>query len=801
MRTQFAYLATDQKVRPIGIRVVEPPTDTLQSARGRLYAVIEFAESTPEMAQQVERALSAIQRTYYTIKGTQSYVLGEALHEALQALSNPDQPTDADSDLGILLVALLENRLIAIGAGAVIALFTNGGKVDVFPPGAIRYTESGAPAFDIYRQDAPVGTAFLLAGNYCLEYFSLKELASTVAMLTHQNLSDIIDALCQHATIDQLPGLFVVTSTSEGRTEGNGAVKGATNNTAKGATTTQSPPPRRRLGGLPAALQGPPARQRPDIGGDMGGAKPENRAAGGQQRRLVDDPQSTDLDDDVRGRSITNPVEKHPAAGWSGAFQLGLQQTKAMLAKILPERLPAGAHSVQSEPAVGSATYAYSTNPVLPRQAPLLHPAAEGGNMPGRSANPGSGATMLDRLATFKPPARATGSRARLYILLALLILILTPVVVTAVYWSRDRRNQAEAEQAMAMAEASFLAAETALENGDKATARVKLTEAQTFILAADNLVGGRSTRADELGIRIEREMADLLQVQPLYALAAPLIQFVPDAMPKRVLVNDQDIYVLDVGRQVVQYFQLDPTRNMVTNLEGEVVLQRGATIENVTIGDLVDITWQPPISGVQDKSYLLVLDRNNNLFRYDRRVEGVSRLALGGQEQLRTPIRMKVYAERLYIADEGVNQLFRYTGDYTQPPTLWFDAQAQSDLSSLRSMDIDGDIWMLYAQGQVSRYRTGAQVPFSLENSVGAIGAPVDIAVGDQGNSMVYVADRDQERILVYSKDGLYQRQLRAPEGHPLRDLQAIFVDEVDNTIYILTQTSLFKHPLSQGN
>jgi len=173
MRTQYAYLAKDQQTRPLGIRVVEPPPDTLQSARGRLYAVIEFAENTPEAIQQVERALSTIQRTYYTIKGTQSFVLGEALREALQQLAAP-QSNDSNSDLGILLVALLDNRLLAVGAGAVIALFTNGGKVDVFPPSAIGTTETGEPTFDIYRQDSPTGVAFLLAGNYCLEYFSLR---------------------------------------------------------------------------------------------------------------------------------------------------------------------------------------------------------------------------------------------------------------------------------------------------------------------------------------------------------------------------------------------------------------------------------------------------------------------------------------------------------------------------------------------------------------------------------------------------------------------------------------------------
>ena len=80
----------------------------------------------------------------------------------------------------------------------------------------------------------------------------------------------------------------------------------------------------------------------------------------------------------------------------------------------------------------------------------------------------------------------------------------------------------------------------------------------------------------------------------------------------------------------------------------------------------------------------------------------------------------------------------------------------------------------------------------------MGIIKDPVDIALGD---STVYVADRDQERILVYDKEGVYQHQFRAPEGHPLRGLQALFVDEVENTMYILTQSSLFKHPLTQAN
>lgn len=810
MRTQYAYVATNQKARPSGIRVVEPPVDTLQAARGNLYAVIEFADSTPAAVQQVERALSAIQRTYYTIKGTQSSVLGEALREGLKQMSSAEQPLDSNADLGILLVALVENRLLAVGTGAVIALFTNGGKVDVFPPGAIGFTETGESTFDLYRQDAPVGTAFLLAGNYCLEYFSLRDLASTVAHLKVDNLTDIVTALCEHASVEQLPGLVVATAADEMLPASKG----------KAATAPPTPAPRRRLGGLPAALQSPPpARPRLDSGDPV----QTGRVASVAHSTPADPQLSTYADDGIDGETTTVPVEvRRPAFDLAGviqlAVQIGAQQTKAFIDKVLPERAPSGEQSplssstgqnVQTRAAYTSATAAASTGPATApaRQQPPFDPAFDDSQtypddeldeapVPART-----GTTLLDRIAAFRPPVRATGSRARLYILLALLILILTPVIVTAVYWSRDMRNQEEAERTLDMAEASFLSAETALQTDDKETARIKLNEAQTFILAADNLMGGRMVRADELSVRIERELADLLQVQPLYALAEPLVRFLAEAAPQRVLVSDQDIYILDVGRQVVQYFQLDPTHNLVTNPEGETVLQQGQTIGNVAVGQLVDIAWQPPIAGVQDKAYLLLMDSNNNLFRYDRRVEGASQVALGGQDQLRTPVRLRVYADRLYIADSGANQLLRYSGDYTQPPELWFNAQAQSDLGSLRAMDIDGDIWLLYVQGMVSRYRTGAQVPFSLENSVGVINEPVDIAVGDQGNSMVYVADAAQERIIVYDKEGKYQRQFRAPEGHPLRDLKALFVDEVEDTMYILTQTSLFKHPLTQAN
>jgi hypothetical protein len=463
------------------------------------------------------------------------------------------------------------------------------------------------------------------------------------------------------------------------------------------------------------------------------------------------------------------------------AVKTGLQRAREFLTGLLPERTPGA-----------------TVNPLAVERT--AHAATVGaGALLGQDAavQPMMGAPAKGRSPLVTPP-RSEGSRARLFVLLAVLLLVLVPVIIVSVQFYQGGADRERATALLDLAEARLVSAQQAMDAGDKRGAGALLVEAQGHIAQAHNLLPGRLERADDLSVKIQLEQNELLQIQPLYGLVQPLVRFGADAQPQRIVVADQDIYILDVGRQLVQHFQIDLTNNQIVDLEGDVVLRQGDRMDNVEIGRLLDIAWQPPIPGFEDKAQLLILDRNNNLFAYDQRVEGVTRVEFGDQSAWRTPQQIESYLGRLYLVDEGANQIFRYEpGKYNEPPEPWFATQTPVNLSGLQAMSIDGDIWLLFNDGSITRYQQGAQVAFELDNSIPQVAAPVDMVVDKQGDSRLYLADRAQERILVFDKQGSYQRQFQAVEGHLLQGLSALFIDEATSSMYLLTQSALYYHPL----
>jgi hypothetical protein len=772
--THLAHFLDSRSTRAPGIRVVEPSVDTAQARRGNLYILVELMGDSPIRNQALRQIQSTIEEIYYKTAGSVSTVLTQAVvaaHEELRDLNLRSPSTDLRA--GILCMALVSDYLILASAGPSLAILATGKRVDQFPPGPRHYTGplggETEPQITFYRHQIKGGDVLFLGESDWILLTTVKTLGGAITTATPENRFDVVDYLRKQINSAEILGLLLVIE-----------------------DPTTLPAPRSvETRGLPTAL----------------GATPPVRSVPAGEDFV---PSIWDVDDLTPTPSASAgraPTGDRPAQNARAPKRISADQVEV----VEPEDRPARQPKTRQIDMAAGITGAVAGVSTWTQQTGRRISTWVGTILPDRSADTQKAPDWVGAIPalddsededegtpqTFTPPPRTSGSRARLFILLAILIPLLTFATVGAVYLQRGATNQSEGIKLVDLAEAQLLKAQQALGVEDKSTARSALSEAQRYLNEAVALIGVNE-RIRSLTERINAEMQSLLQVRSLYSLDFPLRQFPPDADPHRVVVFDQDVYVLDIGRQVVEFFRTDPTRTVVQEDNG-IILREGDVVEGITVGRLVDIAWQPRIPGFADKASLLILDRNNNIFRYNN-VDEATYLRLAGTDQLRSISQIENYSGRLYLADEQQNQIWRYSPagiGYDQPPDPWFGAQVQANLAGVVAAAIDGDIWMLTEEGTVLRYRQGGQLPFSLDNSAGLTGRMVDLTLGTETADKLYLADGSQDRILVFDKSGNYIEQFQAAENNALRGLRGLYLDNVTGTLFILTQSSLYAHSL----
>ncbi len=850
--THIAYLMDPQADQPVGVRVVEPPPDTRQFQRGNLYALVELPANMSDREALADRLLSAMQRTYYTLRGSQSQVMTEAVRQAYALLrQHGPELSDVDaSPVGILCAALLHDRLMVATTGSTFALVKVDDKVHMFPSELMRLTsnqlQEAEPKVEVFRQQVRAHDVMFVGAGAWLDRVPVRYLAGVVAYVTVDNCMDAAGDLYAQSGGADLPGLLAVLESV------------GSSSPPSGTSLRPTPPRRPRLGGLPTSFSTlPPVRMPPTVpptgpsavapvtvpsrsapypsvaSTATARASPTPAAPGSPAAAVedMDPPQTTD-DVLLPGRQAVARL----AALLLAALQAGWSQLRTLLSRILPER-GQGVAETDDETGVYGAD-AFTTpadegrpqalspgegHDISPADIPVADmeatdlaeealededeagvpdgaqapPPVRHGDAGADPADPAPGPLASIPPMAFTPPAPTRGARARLFLFLALAILVLVPIATFAVYWGDGADRRAEAVQLTDAAEARLLSARTGLDLGDKSTARQMLTEAQEFLLEAIAL-DGRDERRDQLAAQIEQDLQDVLQVQLLYGLTDPILTFPPDALPTRLVVVNEDIFILDRGRQAIRRYRFDPALGLVVEPGGEPVIAQGDVIQGTTVGELADMAWLPLVPGFEDRASLLVVDRNNHVFRYDPRVAGPTRLQFASEDDWRAIDQVETYLGRIYLADEETGEIYRYSaGRYDVAPHLWFAPQTQVNLAGLVSMRIDGDIWFLFEDGRLLRYNSGEQVPFSLEDSVGLAQEPSDLSITTQSQGSIFVVDGANQRVLVFDKEGTYRHQLQAPEGEQLRGLTGIYLDEVANQMYLLTRSGLYRHPL----
>jgi hypothetical protein len=392
---------------------------------------------------------------------------------------------------------------------------------------------------------------------------------------------------------------------------------------------------------------------------------------------------------------------------------------------------------------------------------------------------------------------RPRGRTARVAFYLAFLIPFVAALLVAAVWWQRGQAREARYEQLVQGARDGQRAALTI---PDERLQRAQLQDAYDKINEALTLKPD-SADARALAKSIASDLDRVNHVTPLYLLTTLREFRAPNRdMSRLIVVNGVDVYTLDRGNDVLEHMRLNELKDAVTADEAPLA-RKGQQIANLVVGDLVDMVWVPA-GGNRRNATLLILDSAGTLLQLDP-TWGLQTLPISRRESWRYPQLVGSFNGNFYLLDPQLNQILRYrptAEGFTGDPEPYFAPGTVVDLGGAIDMAIDGNIWILYANGIVQKFFDGRQVPFELVGYDEPLRAPTALFAGQDGTTAtrhLYVADAGHGRIVEYDKEGRFVRQFRLAEGQALRSVRSFFVDEVNGFLYFLTNDALYKTDL----
>ena len=264
------------------------------------------------------------------------------------------------------------------------------------------------------------------------------------------------------------------------------------------------------------------------------------------------------------------------------------------------------------------------------------------------------------------------------------------------------------------------------------------------------------------------------------------------------VVVHGIDVYVLDLGMERVYKYLLNENGDALQDAPDDeaILLRKGDEYAGVTVGEPLDIVWVD-VDGGMGTSGLLILDKSGHILGYNPS-QGVKLLPIPDDTAWRQPAATATYYDTLYVLDPLANRILKYPPSprgYDMPAVDYIKEDVSVGIRNTVDMSIDGHVYVLHSDGGISKYLSGAPVPFAQSGLDEPLDAPSCIfACGymEEGGH-IYVADRGNERIVQFSKDGEFIQQFRSRETKHMDDLGTLFVDEEARRLYLTNGNILY--------
>ncbi len=249
-------------------------------------------------------------------------------------------------------------------------------------------------------------------------------------------------------------------------------------------------------------------------------------------------------------------------------------------------------------------------------------------------------------------------------------------------------------------------------------------------------------------------------------------------AQPQALVAGGKALWLLE--RERGRIVRLDPT-NTATHA---IVYQPGEQYGGVTGRPPLALAWD------EDHRRLLVLDKGRTLFAIPGNGEknSLTVLTVRGVEEIRAVAGLATYTGNLYLLDPEGREVWRYL-----PAGEGFDSERQgllggADITNARALAVDGDLYLLQ-DGALRHFRLGEELA-ELFAGIDAFPKAVAGIAEDRLRGIIYIGDRENNRIVVSDRAGSFLRQYHHVD---FDDLRSLALQPDGERLYVLTGRSVF--------
>jgi len=234
-------------------------------------------------------------------------------------------------------------------------------------------------------------------------------------------------------------------------------------------------------------------------------------------------------------------------------------------------------------------------------------------------------------------------------------------------------------------------------------------------------------------------------------------------AKPTNLILTQEKIFAADAAQKTI--YSLD--------LKSQLVTAINLTGQNFSRLDF------PSLDKTGNISYFNL----NNIIIFDTKTENISALGIDfptGQQKI---INSKQYNNRYYLTDALSGQIYRFnkSGSKLTGAAPWLNGQ--ENLTDVTGLDIDGNIYLLKNNGEISIYSKGKKQNFSISTVEPNLSQAAKLTVS-QEQDFLYIFEPAGKRLVVFDKKGKFINQYTSDNFNNLKDFQ---VDEKNKKIYFL--------------